>query len=123
TAEPPSRRTAETPADPPTMRDASVSLDAIRARWSELLDSVAKKKRVMLRDALGRSLPVSLADGALTIEAATAMDLEGLERGKSSIVDAVAEIWGQKIQVILRSKSVETAPPPAESQRLDKRGD
>ena len=105
------------------MRDVSVSLEGIRVRWTDLLDAVARKKRVMLRDALGRSAAVSFADGALTIEAATPMDLEGLERGRSSISEAAAEVWRQQIQVVLRSRAAESAAPPSEPQRLDKRGD
>ena len=106
------------------MRDvaAPMSLESLRARWDEILDVFGKKKRV-LREALGRAGLNSLADGALTLDVATPMDLEGLERAQSTIADAIAEIWGQRIQVVLRSRGPGTAPAAAVQQRLDKRGD
>jgi len=111
------------PAVPPISRSAdTLSLDSVRSRWPEVLDIVAKKKRV-LREALGRATPSSLGDGSLTLEVANQVDLEGLERGRSAVADAIAEIWGQRIQVVLRTNLADVTALPAEPQRLDRRGD
>jgi hypothetical protein len=77
----------------------------------------------VLREALSRATPVSLADGALTIDVASPMDFEGLERVRSTISETVGELWGQRVQVVLRALGTDAAPPHADSQRLDKRGD
>lgn len=83
---------------------------------------MGRKKRV-LREALSRAVPDSLRDGALTLEVANAIDLEGLERSRSTISEAIAELWGQRTPVVLAAKASELPTPAAEPQRLDQRGD
>jgi DNA polymerase-3 subunit gamma/tau len=122
TVEPAPRRPSDP--SPPTMRDAGavITFEGLRGCWAEVLDAFGKKKRI-LREALGRSSLVSLADGALTLDVANPIDLEGLERARSVIADAIAETCGQRIQVVLHARGQEIAPPASGSQRLDQKGD
>ncbi len=116
---------------PPKMQDValtvgksggSLTLESLRARWSEVLELVGRKKRIM-RESLARAIPVALADGALTLEVASHPEVESLERGSSTVAEAIAELWGQRIRVVLLAKGGVSLPPVPEPQRLDQRGD
>jgi len=113
------------PAPPPPRPSAGpvtgdLSLEAITDRWPQILDLIARKKR-MLRESLAHATPARLADGALHLAVEGAVHLEGLDRGKSAIAEAVAEATGQKVRVVLGSELA--APGVDEPARLDPRSD
>ena len=115
TAQPPNRPTA----GPIT---GELSLDAVKSRWGEILETVARKKR-MLSESLAHAAPATLLDGVLQISVDGAMHLEGLGRNRSLMAEAVAAVTGHTIRI-------ELAPPVAtertrepETARLDPRSD
>jgi len=127
TVRPSDRLTVEPAAQPPNRPTAGpiageLTLDAVKSRWGEILETVARKKR-MLSESLAHAAPATLLDGVLQISVDGAMHLEGLDRNRSLMAEAVAAVTGHTIRI-------ELAPPVAterarepETARLDPRSD
>jgi DNA polymerase-3 subunit gamma/tau len=98
-----------------------LNLESIKDRWSQVLDLVAKKKRVV-RESLAHATPVRVADGALHLAVSDAGHLDGLDRARSVIAEAVADATGHKVRVVLESAAARV-PAAVEPERLDQQGD
>ena len=120
----PSAAAPQTPAA--AARDAAAwTVDAARGKWSQLLQSVASRRRI-LREALSHASPIGVDGDQLILEVAdSAVHLEGLERGRDIIEAAAGALFGRRVWVTFRStgRDAEQTPPTAAPQRLDREGD
>ena len=77
----------------------------------------------MLRESLSHATPAALTDGALHLAVNGALHLEGLDRSKSVVADAVSEVTGHKVRVVLEVSAAAPRAPEPEAARLDPTSD
>ncbi len=121
TAPEPSRRAAPD-ARPARARgpkaSAPPSVRAVRDAWPDVLDQVGRRRR-MAREALDHAEPVALHEGAVVLEVADrGVHLEGLERSRELIAEALSEVLGHTVSVVLRPPGGDDQPPEG-PRRLD----
>ena len=108
------------PADPPTAVPGEITLSLLRQRWPDVAEAVGRKKR-LLRETVDRAMPVELGHGAVALSVEGAAHLDHLERERVAVADAIAELFGVRLQVVLRAASGAVTSP--ERERLDQRSD
>ena len=81
---------------------STLSMGELRERWSEIEEVVGRRRR-MLREALGGIEPASVDGCEVVIEVGEAsVKLEGLQRGRSIIADAIREVTGKEVELVVR---------------------
>jgi len=109
----------------PASRSAGpLTLEALAAAWPAVVEAVGSKRR-MVREALGHATPAAVEGKRVTFEVSDSeVHLEGLERSRAVLADAIEEVLGSAVDVAYRSASQPAATPsPAEPKRLDREGD
>ncbi len=107
----------------------TVTIERVRAEWPAILEAVGNRRRVV-REALGNATPVSIAENVIAIEVSDSdVHLDGLERTRKLVTDAVCETMGQSdLSVVYRSPDATQASDSqetpirrnAESDRVDR---
>ena len=104
-----------TPAGGPTHR-------WLVSQWESFLDHVGKKNP-MVKEMLSHARPTALEDGEVRIEVEGDMPLEGLNRNKHVVRDALSTLLGVQAQVTFATASAEPPTPAPEPKRQTVEGD
>jgi DNA polymerase III gamma/tau subunit len=113
---------AESPPDKPGTREpipaAPVTLQRVRSLWDQIRLR-AEERQKPLKGPLSRATVDAVDADSLTIGVSDALH-EGIARDKLSIIeDAVADVVGRRLRIVIRARTPATsahrAPPPAAS--------
>jgi DNA polymerase-3 subunit gamma/tau len=92
------------------------------SQWESFLDHVGKKNP-MVKEMLSHARPTALKDGEVRLEVEGDMSLEGLNRNKNVVRDALSTLLGVQAQVTFASASAEPPTPVPEPKRQTPEGD
>jgi len=103
-------RAQAAPQAPPATAGGTVTLEALRAAWPDVV-AVAKAEKPLVASALEDAEPVALADGALLLRplGGNPMTAEGLVRSRAAIESMLARVTGTPVRVGLEASG---SPPP-----------
>jgi DNA polymerase-3 subunit gamma/tau len=121
-AAPPTERTPARSAAP--RPKGPLTLEALAAAWPAVVEAVGSKRR-MVREALGHATPAAVKGKRVTFEVSDSeVHLEGLERSRAVLAEAIEEVLGSAVEIAYRSATEPAArPAPPEPKRLDREGD
>jgi len=113
---------APAPAPAPVVATDYVSHPAV-ARWPEVLEAVGRRRRV-LKEALSHAVPTLGQDGEviLMLQPGTG-HVDGVERGRGLIAEALAEVLGRPTSVVVREGTAPVAPTAPEPVRRTREAD
>ncbi len=118
-AEPPDRPAAAPPHSPIS---GPLTLEALSERWPAVVDAAGRRRR-LVREALSHAAPAAVEGGQVTLEVSDCeVHLEGLERSRDLVVEAIGEVTGKRAQVVYRPAAGEVAPQN-NARRLDRGAD
>lgn len=105
-------------------QEGPLTLEGLTEAWPAILATVGEQRRVV-REALGHAVPASVAGSDVTLEVSDSeVHLEGLERSRALVAEAIATVMGQPVRISYRPASGSgEAEPPANSARLDREAD
>ncbi len=92
------------------------------SQWESFLNQVGKKNP-MVKEMLSLARPTALKDGEVRLEVEGDMPLEGLNRNKNVVRDALSTLLGVQAQVTLATASAEPSTPAPEPKRQTVEGD
>ncbi len=92
------------------------------SQWESFLDHVGKKNP-MVKEMLSHARPTALKDGEVRLEVEGDMPLEGLNRNKNVVRDALSTLLGVQAQVTFATASAEPPTPAPEPKRQTPEGD
>jgi DNA polymerase-3 subunit gamma/tau len=127
-ANPPRAPAAEPPPNPylppPRRLEGPLTLEALTEAWPAVVAAVGKRRR-MVREALGHATPAVVDGVDVTCDVSESeVHLEGLERSRELVAEAIREVLGAEVRVAYRPAAATVeAPPPEEPRRLDRDGD
>ena len=74
-----------------------LTLEAIRARWPDILEAVGRRRR-MVREALLHAVPASVNGDAVVLEVIESeVHMEGLEKSRSVVTESITEVMGARV--------------------------
>ena len=96
------------------------TLEWLASQWQTFLDGVGKTNP-LVRELLSRSRPVRVGDGEVGIEVEGDMPLEGLERNKTVVREALSQFIGGPTRAVFTTgeSAVDTPPPEAKRQTVE----
>lgn len=114
----------EVPRPRPSAATASASsppkggptLEWLLSQWDAFLDSVGEKNP-LVRELLSQGRPVDVREGEVRLAVDGAMPLEGLNRNKAVVREALANFLGAPTGVTFGPPESDTATPPAGPKR------
>jgi hypothetical protein len=79
----------------------------------------------MAREALTHATPAAVAEDEVTFEVSDSeVHLEGLERSRDLVAEAIADVVGKSVRIVYRAAAEQRPQAPApEPKRLDRDGD
>lgn len=92
------------------------------SQWESFLDHVGKRNP-MVKEMLSHARPTALKDGEVRLEVEGDMPLEGLNRNKNVVRDALSTLLGVQAQVTFATASAEPPTPVPEPKRQTPEGD
>ncbi len=136
TARPPGRRVsareAEAPPAPPAPRTEAPpaaapplggpTLEWLGSQWASFLERVGMTNP-MVKEMLSHARPTALADGEVRFEVEGDMPLEGLNRNKNVVQDAISALVGAPSRVTFASATSDRPTPAPEPKRQTAEGD
>ena len=104
--------------------EGELTLEALVGYWPAVVETVGKKRR-MAREALAHATPAGVAGDEVAFEVSDSeVHLEGLERSRDLVVEAIAEVVGKSVRIVYRATAEQRAQAlAAEPKRLDRDGD
>jgi hypothetical protein len=92
----------------------------LKASWNAVLEHAGSERR-MVREALTHATPSAVSDGTVTLAVSDSfVHLEGLERHRAFVADAISHVVGTTVHVTYESGSAsDNRATPAEPERLD----
>jgi DNA polymerase-3 subunit gamma/tau len=115
--------TPAAPPPPPRPAPGTPALETLRDAWPTVLDAVGRQRR-MAREALTQAALVAFEGGQVVLEVTDAVQLEGLERSRVIVRDAISQVLGGRVDVVFRGPASEVAEKPrGDARRLDRKGD
>ena len=115
----PSAATASASSPPPK---GGPTLEWLLSQWDAFLDSVGEKNP-LVRELLSQGRPVDVREGEVRLAVDGAMPLEGLNRNKAVVREALANFLGAPTGVTFGPPESDTATPPAGPKRQTPEGD
>jgi DNA polymerase-3 subunit gamma/tau len=104
--------------------EGELTLQALAGYWPAVVEAVGKKRR-MAREALTHATPAAVAEDEVTFEVSDSeVHLEGLERSRDLVAEAIADVVGKSVRIVYRAAAEQRPQAPApEPKRLDRDGD
>ncbi|MFQ6044898.1 MAG: DNA polymerase III subunit gamma/tau, partial [Gemmatimonadales bacterium] len=99
-----------------------LDLAALARRWSEVEERIGRRSR-MIREALVHARPVAVKGSEVVLEVTEGdIHLDGLERGREVIAEAIGAVFQQPVKVACRPapNSPEEPPPGRLSEEADR---
>jgi len=115
TPPPPDRPAAPIPEGGPT-------LEWLASQWQAFLDGVGKRNP-LVRELLSRARPVRVGEGEVGLEVEGDMPLEGLERNKTVVGEALSQFVGGPTRAVFTTPEAAVDTPPPEAKRQTVEGD
>jgi len=105
---------------PPPASDGPLTVESLRAVWPAVVRDVSRRRR-LVGEALKAATPESVADREAVLGVSGPQShVEGLERGRKVIAEAIEAVTGHRIAVALREAGSPAArEPTTEPRRLD----
>ncbi len=117
---PPARQTEAPPAAVPP--PGGPTLEWLGSQWESFLERVGKRNP-LVKEMLSHARPKALADGEVRLEVEGEMPLEGLNRNKNVVRDAVSVLVGAPYGVTFVSSTADRPAPAQEPKRQTAAGD
>jgi DNA polymerase-3 subunit gamma/tau len=115
---------AEPPPGPAGHLKGELTLEALVGYWPAVVEAVGKKRRIA-REALAHATPAAVAGDEVAFEVSDSeVHLEGLERSRDLVAEAIADVVGKSVRIVYRTTVEQGAQAQAaEPKRLDRDGD
>ena len=115
---------AEPPPGPAGHLEGDLTLEALVGYWPAVVEAVGKKRRIA-REALAHATPAAVAGDEVAFEVSDSeVHLEGLERSRDLVAEAIADVVGKSVRIVYRTTVEQGAQAQAaEPKRLDRDGD
>ena len=111
-----------TPASDDSPPKGGATLEWLQARWDGLLDDVGKTNP-MVRELLSHARLVEVGEEGVGMEVDGEVPLEGLNRSKSVLQEAVSKLVGTAARVTFTSRAPDPSARPPEPRRQTVEGD
>ena len=102
---------------PPRAGSVPLTLDSLLGAWDDVVERVGRRRR-MVREALARARPVAVLGDSVVLEVTDSeVHLEGLERSRDLIADAISSVVAQPVKLTYRPAAGPLADTVAEQPR------
>jgi hypothetical protein len=115
---------APPPPDQPAapIPEGGPTIEWLASQWQAFLDGVGKRNP-MVRELLSRARPVRVGGGEVGLEVEGDMPLEGLERNKTVVAEALSRVVGGPTRAVFTTPEAAVDTPPPEAKRQTVEGD
>jgi hypothetical protein len=104
-------------ATPRPARSVSLTLDSLLGAWEDVVERVGRRRR-MVREALAHARPVAVSGDNVVLEVTDSeVHLEGLERSRDLIAEAIASVVAQPVKLTYRSAAAPSDDTAADQPR------